>query len=123
MLEHLQRHATNRLLRNFSEHRVAQFGEQCRRESQQSIPDQQKHRHHQHRLRLIQSIYNLLEQQRYADIRQLRDYQAEKRKPNASAVIPQIGCQRTQHRESTGRFIGGGGEQSRCVGTGVIAHC
>ena len=94
VLEHLERHAPDRALRDLGEHRVAQFTEQGVAETQQAVCDQEEYRQRQHGLRRIEGIHDLLQHQRHGDVRHLGQGQKQQRQHHPPAELPQVGQQR-----------------------------
>ena len=94
VLKDFQRDTPRRALGGLGKHQLAQLGEQRGRKSQQAIGQQQRHRHHQHRLHVAgletHGIDQVFEQQRHADIGHLGAHHESQRCDNAPLVGPQV---------------------------------
>ena len=93
MFEHLQSHAPDRALRHLGEYRIAQFTKQRAEQPQQTVAHDQKQRDHQHRMILVQRIYDLLEHQRHGDVGEFGQYQQRHRQNHPALELHQVGNQ------------------------------
>jgi len=79
------------------EHDLAQFLEQRRRQAQRAIRDQQQRGNRQERQLQVETVDQMLEDDRHADVRQLRHHQQDQRDDDALPVMPDVRHQPT-HR-------------------------
>jgi hypothetical protein len=88
--EHVQRHAPDCALNDPHEYDIAQFGEQRRREAQDPVDREQRHRQRDDRELRIEAVDDLLHHERHRDVRQLRGGEKYERDHDAPAVFPQV---------------------------------
>src|SRR4051812_15133518 len=88
--EHTERDAADRALRDRHEYHIAQLGEHRRREAQDSIGRQQRYRYRNDGRRALQTIDDLLHDERYADVGELRADQADERDEHAPLVFHDV---------------------------------
>src|SRR6185369_1041423 len=131
VLEGLQRNAARCPLRRLGEHQLAQLGEQRGRKAQQAVRQQQPGRNDQHGLRVARleahRVDQRLQQNRHADVGQLRPDHECQRGQGAPLVLPQIRAEPFQGgpvgvRARLRRGRAGWKRNGRGTVTGVTAH-
>ena len=93
--EDLERDRPDCTLRDFREQKLAELGEERRRETQRAVGDQQRQRDGQDRERGIEAVDDPLEQERDADVGDLGPDQRDQRREHPALVRPEVGKQRT----------------------------
>jgi len=106
MPEHFQRDAAGSAFGGLGEDQFAQLGKQRGGQAQQPVGDDQRHRHHQHRLQHCRGaldrvapavrahgVDQCLEQQGHAHIGHLGGHHEGQRREHAPLVLPQVGEQ------------------------------
>ena len=88
--EHLERDRPHRALGDLREQELAQLGEERRRQPQRPVRDQQRKRHDQQRRFAVEAVDDLLQQQRDADVGDLRHHEARERRSHPPAVGPEV---------------------------------
>ena len=90
----MSRDAPHRALRHAHEHHVAQLLEQRGRESEDAVGREQRDRHGDDGGGRVETVHQLLHDERHRDVRELRHYQEGEREHHAPLVLPQVGRER-----------------------------